>query len=106
MQQKEQILQKETENLALNVIEIQTEDNNCLSPEEEIIDTINHYSSVYKKIKTCFPTKSHRISSTFGNRSRGDFHTGIDLSGSYGDNIFAYKSGLLLLIIYKFSLFI
>ena len=95
-QEKEQVLQEETENLVLNVIEIQTEDNNCLSPEEEIIDTINYYSSVYKKIKTCFPTKSHRISSTFGNRSRGDFHTGIDLSGSYGDNIFAYKSGTII----------
>ena len=82
-----------TQNLNVDIVEINTTDSAYLSPEEEIIDTINYYSNVYKKITTCFPTKSHRVSSTFGNRSRGDFHTGIDLSGNYGDNIFAYKSG-------------
>ncbi len=95
-QEKEQVLQEKTENLSLNIVEIHTEDNNCLSPEEEIVETINYYSSIYKKIRTCFPTKSHRVSSTFGTRSRGDFHTGIDLSGNYGDNIFAYKSGTII----------
>lgn len=86
-------LSTKTQNLNIDIVEISTTDSIYLSPEEEIIDTINYYSNAYKKIITCFPTKSHRVSSTFGNRSRGDFHTGIDLSGNYGDNIFAYKSG-------------
>lgn len=49
----------------------------------------------------CFPTKSHRISSRFGKRSRGDFHTGIDLCGANGDNIYAYKSGKVIKVQYS-----
>lgn len=49
----------------------------------------------------CFPTKSHKISSRFGKRSRGDFHTGIDLCGANGDNIYAYKSGKVIRVQYS-----
>lgn len=48
-----------------------------------------------------FPTESHRVSSKYGNRSRGDFHTGIDLCGGYGDNIYAYKKGTVIKVQYS-----
>ena len=52
-----------------------------------------YYVNTYKKPTTHFPTNSHNVSSSYGDRSRGDFHTGIDLCGNKGDNIYAYKSG-------------
>lgn len=64
-----------------------------ISSEDLVNSTINKYINKYKKPTTCFPTISHKVSSTFGERSRGDYHTGIDLCGKYGDNIYAYKSG-------------
>lgn len=64
-----------------------------ISSEDLVNSTINKYINKYKKPITCFPTISHKVSSTFGKRSRGDYHTGIDLCGKYGDDIYAYKSG-------------
>ena len=59
------------------------------------------YINKYKKPTTCFPTISHKVSSTFGKRSRGDYHTGIDLCGKYGDDIYAYKSGKVIKVQYS-----
>lgn len=88
-----QYILNNTINLKINIEEFITEDNSILATDREIDNITNYYVSTYKKPSTCFPTNSHNISSTFGHRSRGDFHTGIDLCGKKGDNIYAYKSG-------------
>lgn len=72
-----------------------------ISSEDLVNSTINKYINKYKKPTTCFPTISHKISSTFGKRSRGDYHTGIDLCGKYGDDIYAYKSGKVIKVQYS-----
>lgn len=73
---------------------IKQTDLNNLSNESEIINYIDNQGLIYKRSLTYFPTISHTVSSTYGYRkSRGDFHTGIDLCGKYGDNIYSYKYG-------------
>lgn len=72
-----------------------------ISSEDLVSSTINKYINKYKKPTTCFPTISHKVSSTFGKRSRGDYHTGIDLCGKYGDDIYAYKSGKVIKVQYS-----
>ena len=72
-----------------------------ISSEDLVNSTINKYINKYKKPTTCFPTISHKVSSTFGKRSRGDYHTGIDLCGKYGDDIYAYKSGKVIKVQYS-----
>lgn len=74
---------------------------NNISSEDLVNSTINKYINKYKKPTTCFPTISHKVSSTFGKRSRGDYHTGIDLCGKYGDDIYAYKSGKVIKVQYS-----
>ena len=72
-----------------------------ISSEDLVNSTINKYINKYKKPTTCFPTISHKVSSTFGKRSRGDYLTGIDLCGKYGDDIYAYKSGKVIKVQYS-----
>lgn len=86
-------LSNNTINLNVYVEEIVQDNLDNISTENLVDNTIDKYINKYKKSTTCFPTKSHKVSSTFGKRSRGDYHTGIDLCGNYGDNIYAYKSG-------------
>lgn len=98
--QKKDYILNNTINLTANVIEVVKEDNK-VSEDFEIENVISDYLNKYKKPTTCFPTKSHNITSTFGKRSRGDYHTGIDLAGRYGDNIYAYKSGKVIKVQYS-----
>lgn len=72
-----------------------------ISSEDLVNSTINKYINKYKKPTICFPTISHKVSSTFGKRSRGDYHTGIDLCGKYRDDIYAYKSGKVIKVQYS-----
>lgn len=90
-----------TTNIEVSINEITVKDKNNVSTEEEISSMVSSYLQKYKKVTTCFPTKSHNITSTFGKRSRGDYHTGIDLAGNYGDNIYAYKSGTVIKVQYS-----
>lgn len=109
-------LVRNTVDISAEISEIKKDNTDCLSTEFEINNTIENYILKYKKKtqrqqttnrktrivqtedksdttkKTCYPTISKRVSSHYGKRTRG-FHTGIDISGNYGDNIFAYKSG-------------
>lgn len=79
----------------LNIIITEMVDKE-LTNKENIENTIQDYYNKYKKPEKCFPTISHSISSMYGYRkTRGDFHSGIDLQGHYGDNIYAYKKGII-----------
>lgn len=113
--QKDYLL-RNTTSVSVNITEIEVDNKDCLSTDFEINNTIENYILKYKKkiekktttnraassvrvetknvntSGTCYPTVSRTVSSGYGGRSRG-FHTGIDISGNYGDNIFAYKSG-------------
>ena len=81
----------------MTINELVKTNKNDLSEITTINNTVENYIARYKKKVICFPTKSHSISSTYGYRkSRGDFHSGIDLQGNYGDNIYAYKSGTII----------
>lgn len=93
LNEKMEYLLNNTRNVEAMTNELLLEDKDLLNSEGYIDKIIQYYIDNYPKVKTCFPTKSHNISSSFGKRSRGDFHTGLDLCGNYGDNIFAYKSG-------------
>ena len=69
-----------------------------LTSENEISEYIESLIYDYNKEKTFYPTISHRISSLYGGRKSptagaSSFHKGIDISGSYGDNVYAYKYG-------------
>lgn len=88
-----QYILNNTVNLKIDIEEFITEDNSILATDKEMDNVVEYYVNIYKKPKTYFPTISHTVSSTYGYRSRGDFHTGIDLCGKKGDNIYAYKSG-------------
>lgn len=91
-----------TTGITAEITEITQDNKDNLSDEFTINNTIENYILKYKKITECFPTVSHTISSTYGYRaSRGDFHTGIDLSGNYGDPIYAYKSGTVIRVQYS-----
>lgn len=94
--QKDYLL-KNTDNVNVTINELVKTNKNDLSETTTINNTVENYIARYKKKIICFPTKSHSISSTYGYRkSRGDFHSGIDLQGNYGDNIYAYKSGTII----------
>lgn len=93
---------RNTENLSVYINSITSESLNILSDEFTINNTVENYILKYKKKVTCFPTISHRVTSTYGNRAtRNDFHSGIDLAGNYGDNIYAYKSGKVIKVQYS-----
>lgn len=69
-----------------------------LANENEILEYVENLIYEYNKGKTFYPTISHRISSLYGGRKSptagaSSFHKGIDISGSYGDNVYAYKYG-------------
>lgn len=92
---KQEYLLNNTNGLTITINEITKDNKDDLSNEETINSVITDYYNKYKKPTTYFPTVSHSISSYYGYRkSRGDFHSGIDLQGHYGDNIYAYKSGV------------
>ena len=94
--QKDYLL-RNTDNVNVIISELVKNNQDDLSSEQTINITIESYISRYKKKVVCFPTRSHSISSLYGYRkSRGDFHSGIDLQGNYGDNIYAYKSGTII----------
>lgn len=94
--QKDYLLNN-TDNVNVTINELVKNNKNDLSDKTIINNIIESYIAKYKKKIICFPTKSHSISSTYGYRkSRGDFHSGIDLQGNYGDNIYAYKSGTII----------
>ncbi len=100
--EKKQYLINNTDNLSVFVDSVVVEDKNCLTTNEESNKVINEYIGKYKKNKVCFPTISHNVSSSYGYRqSRGDFHTGLDLSGNYGDNIYSYKDGKVIKVQYS-----
>ena len=91
--QKDYLL-RNTEGVLVEINEVIQDNKDNLSDEFKINNTIENYILKYKKKLECFPTISHTVTSTYGKRaSRGDFHTGIDLAGRYGDNIYAFKSG-------------
>lgn len=99
--QKEYLLNN-TDNLTVEINEIVQNNRDNLSDEFTINNTIENYILKYKKKVTCFPTKSHTVSSRYGSRaSMGDFHSGLDLSGSYGDNIYAYRAGKVIKVQYS-----
>lgn len=99
--QKEYLI-KNTDNVYVDILEITQDNKDNISDEFTINNTIENYILKYKKIFTSFPTISHRVTSTYGYRkSRGDFHSGIDLAGNYGDNIYAYKSGKVIKVQYS-----
>ena len=69
-----------------------------LANENEILEYVENLIYEYNKGKTFYPTISHRISSLYGGRKTptagaSSFHKGIDISGNYGDNVYAYKYG-------------
>lgn len=99
---QQEYLLNNTNNVEVEINEIIQDNKDNLSTEFEINNTIENYILKYKKPTTCFPTVSHKVTSTYGTRaSRGDFHSGIDFSGSYGDNIYAYKSGTIIKVQYS-----
>lgn len=65
-----------------------------IKPKKENIKKTDNYVSLSND-STCFPGVSKTINCPYGYRSSG-FHTGIDLGGSYGDNVYAYKSGTII----------
>ena len=95
-------IQKNTQGVKIDIIQEKTNIIPNYSDNEYITKITNNYISKYAIPKTCFPTQSHYISSYYGKRkSRGDFHSGIDLAGKYGDNIYAYKDGKICLTKYS-----
>lgn len=99
---KKEYLLNETNNVTTTIEEVIQNNKDNISDNSIIDNTIQNYITKYKKPTTCFPTSSHYISSKYGYRSsRGDFHSGIDLSGNYGDNIYAYKSGTIIKVQYS-----
>lgn len=91
-----------TENLSAFVSSITVESKECLTTREEINRIVGECLENYPKKTTCFPTISHNVSSVYGYRkNRGDFHTGLDLAGNYGDDIFAYKDGKVIKVQYS-----
>ena len=102
LKEKEKYLLYNTRNVTTETNKLEVENYELLNTEGYINKIIQNYIDNYPKIKTCFPTTSHRISSTYGRRaSRGDFHTGIDLCGNKGDPIYAYKDGEIIKIQYS-----
>lgn len=92
---KKDYLLNNTNGLTITINEVTKENKDDLSSEETVKVVVQDYYNKYKKPTTCFPTISHTVSSRYGYRkSRGDFHGGIDLCGHYGDNIYAYKLGV------------
>ena len=84
---------KKTNNLTIEIKSEEMLSNKIeLSSENEIEDLKDKLIKKYKKIITCYPTKSKYVSSKFGNRSLG-WHRGIDIAGKYKDPIYAYKDG-------------
>lgn len=96
---KDYILNNTNSNVILEEIIQDNKDN--LSDINEVNRIISNIVEEYKESLTCYPTISHYISSKYGNRSRGDFHTGIDLAGKYGDKIFSYKKGTVIFVQYS-----
>lgn len=92
-------LETGTENTVSGDIEVVSQsyvDN--LANENEILEYVENLIYEYNKGKTFYPTISHRISSLYGGRKSptvgaSSFHKGIDISGNYGDNVYAYKYG-------------
>ena len=92
-------LETETDNSVCGEIKVISQswvDN--LTSESEISEYIESLIYDYNKEKTFYPTISHRISSLYGGRKSptagaSSFHKGIDISGNYGDNVYAYKYG-------------
>lgn len=97
LNKKIEYLLSNTKNVNAVVNELSLEDKDLLNTEGYVDKIIQRYINDYPKkpkITTCFPTNSHRVSSTYGQRaSRGDFHTGLDLCGNKGDPIYTYKAG-------------
>lgn len=92
LEYKNEILEK-TDKLEINIEKEQKLINELeISSENDIIKTKKFLINKYKKISTCYPTKSKYISSKYGNRSLG-WHRGIDIAGKYKDPIYAYKDG-------------
>lgn len=73
-----------------------------ISSNEDIDNFLNKYLDKFKiKPKTCYPVANiHKINSNYGKRERGE-HTGIDLFAKYGDDILAYKEGIVELVSYS-----
>lgn len=75
-----------------------TEDFVSLTGEKEAEEFIEQIIKEYNINKTFYPTISHRVSSNYGGRKSptagaSSFHKGIDISGNYGDDVYAYKYG-------------
>ena len=69
-----------------------------LANENEVLEYVENLIYEHNKGKTFYPTISHRVSSLYGGRKSptagaSSFHKGIDISGNYGDNVYAYKYG-------------
>lgn len=92
-------LETETDNSVCGEIKVISQswvDN--LTSENEISEYIESLIYDYNKEKTFYPTISHRVSSNYGGRKSptagaSSFHKGIDISGNYGDDVYAYKYG-------------
>lgn len=70
-----------------------------LTSSQEIEEIFEKFLIEYNKSKTYYPTVSKQISSYYGKRvsptaGASSFHKGIDISGKRGDNVFAYKYGV------------
>lgn len=101
-------LLEDTENLDINIIEISQNAIDNLSSSEEIENIITEFKEKYNKNKTYYPTISKNITSYYGYRKSpiigaSSFHKGIDIGGKYGDNIYSYKSGIIISAIYSSS---
>lgn len=98
----ESYLLENTSGLNTEIAEITVDNLDLLTTDRAIDNIVQDYIIRFPIITTCYPTISHTISSYFGYRpSRGDNHTGIDISGRYGDNIYAYKKGKVVKVQYS-----
>ena len=93
--EKMEYLIQNTEDATFNIENMLLTYTIDISSNEEIINFTNECLTKFKiKPKKCYPVESKSIiNSSFGHRRSG-FHTGIDLNASYGDNVYAYKKGV------------
>lgn len=94
LEQSKKIVNKIKEDTTLTNVEIK-KDYSYISDytdKDKLNDKIDKIIEENKKPETFYPTESKYISSYYGNRSLG-WHSGIDIAGNNGDNIYAYKDG-------------